>query len=217
MGVNPGEPGYRTALITSCLFFMVCSAGMLVINKLVLRRISLPITVCDSLHTHTHTRTDTHTHTRTHYCTDSVGSSTTPTFGRPPPRTHASGGDDTNGSNRAHDRSSAMWLALWLLARCSSLGTDDPIPLHLDARLVHACARPRVNGFHHRHPEHRTQYALRLCVRHPENAPAVRWRHLSEQVAAATSPHRSDHLASLHAGSLAQSSRWRLSGSSRRR
>ena len=36
---------YRLALISSCAFFMVCSAGMLVFNKLVLRAIKLPITV----------------------------------------------------------------------------------------------------------------------------------------------------------------------------
>lgn len=46
MAVRPGEPGYVFALIASCAFFMVCSAGMLVINKLVLRRFTgLPITV----------------------------------------------------------------------------------------------------------------------------------------------------------------------------
>ena len=45
MSPKPGDPGYRAALILSCAFFMVCSAGMLVFNKLVLRRISLPITV----------------------------------------------------------------------------------------------------------------------------------------------------------------------------
>jgi len=40
-----GEPGYAAALVASCAFFMVCSAGMLVFNKLVLRRIGLPISV----------------------------------------------------------------------------------------------------------------------------------------------------------------------------
>jgi len=44
--VKEGEPGYKFALVTSCAFFMVCSAGMLVINKLVLRRfVGLPITI----------------------------------------------------------------------------------------------------------------------------------------------------------------------------
>ena len=42
---KPGEPGYVFALVASCSFFMVCSAGMLVFNKLVLRRVGLPITV----------------------------------------------------------------------------------------------------------------------------------------------------------------------------
>jgi len=45
MPLKPGDPGYRAALISSCAFFMVCSAGMLVINKLVLRAARLPITV----------------------------------------------------------------------------------------------------------------------------------------------------------------------------
>ena len=46
MAVQPGEPGYRAALIAACSFFMVCSAGMLVFNKLVLKRITgIPITV----------------------------------------------------------------------------------------------------------------------------------------------------------------------------
>ena len=39
---------HRAALIAACLFFMVCSAGMLVFNKLVLRRIhGIPITVSE--------------------------------------------------------------------------------------------------------------------------------------------------------------------------
>jgi len=38
-------PGGPTALVAACALFMVCSAGMLVVNKLVLRRIGLPITV----------------------------------------------------------------------------------------------------------------------------------------------------------------------------
>ena len=43
---KPGEPGYLFALVASCTFFMICSAGMLVVNKLVLRRFTgLPITV----------------------------------------------------------------------------------------------------------------------------------------------------------------------------
>ncbi len=42
---RPGDPGYNAALVASCGFFMVCSAGMLVFNKLVLRRVGLPITV----------------------------------------------------------------------------------------------------------------------------------------------------------------------------
>merc|ERR1719453_660717 len=37
--------GFRSALVASCLFFMLCSAGMLVINKLVLRVAKLPITI----------------------------------------------------------------------------------------------------------------------------------------------------------------------------
>ena len=46
MAVRPGEPGYVFALVASCTFFMLCSAGMLVVNKLVLRRfVGLPITV----------------------------------------------------------------------------------------------------------------------------------------------------------------------------
>ena len=45
MALKPGDPGYRTALISSCIFFMICSAGMLVVNKLVLRAARLPITV----------------------------------------------------------------------------------------------------------------------------------------------------------------------------
>ena len=44
--MKPGDPGYAVALVSSCAFFMVCSAGMLVFNKLVLRAIKLPITVC---------------------------------------------------------------------------------------------------------------------------------------------------------------------------
>ena len=44
--VKPGDPGYLFALVASCTFFMLCSAGMLVVNKLVLRRFTgLPITV----------------------------------------------------------------------------------------------------------------------------------------------------------------------------
>ena len=36
----------RAALIAACVFFMVCSAGMLVFNKLVLRRVhGIPIRV----------------------------------------------------------------------------------------------------------------------------------------------------------------------------
>lgn len=55
MTLKPDDPGYRFTLIASCVFFMFCSAGMLVSNKLVLRRVGLPITVC------THTRaTATH-------------------------------------------------------------------------------------------------------------------------------------------------------------
>ena len=46
MAPRAGEPGYVFALLVSCAFFMVCSAGMLVINKLVLRRfVGLPITI----------------------------------------------------------------------------------------------------------------------------------------------------------------------------
>ena len=58
MTLKPDDPGYRFALIASCVFFMFCSAGMLVSNKLVLRRVGLPITVCTcatathALHTH---------------------------------------------------------------------------------------------------------------------------------------------------------------------
>ena len=44
MALRPSDPGYRAALIVSCVFFMMCSAGMLVINKLVLRSVGLPIT-----------------------------------------------------------------------------------------------------------------------------------------------------------------------------
>ena len=32
--LKPGEAGYRTALLLSCAFFMVCSAGMMVFNKI---------------------------------------------------------------------------------------------------------------------------------------------------------------------------------------
>lgn len=35
----------QLALILSCLFFMACSAGMMIVNKMVLRSIGLPITV----------------------------------------------------------------------------------------------------------------------------------------------------------------------------
>ena len=45
MPLNAGEPGYRAALLGSCAFFMLCSAGMLVFNKLVLRAAKLPITI----------------------------------------------------------------------------------------------------------------------------------------------------------------------------
>jgi len=45
MPLKPGDVGYRAALISSCVFFMFCSAGMLVINKLVLRAARLPITI----------------------------------------------------------------------------------------------------------------------------------------------------------------------------
>ena len=45
MALKPGDPGYRSALIASCVFFMICSAGMLVVNKLVLRAARLPITI----------------------------------------------------------------------------------------------------------------------------------------------------------------------------
>ena len=43
--LKPGEAGYRTALLLSCAFFMVCSAGMMVFNKMVLRAARLPITI----------------------------------------------------------------------------------------------------------------------------------------------------------------------------
>lgn len=44
--VKPGEPGYAFALVASCSFFMLCSAGMMVFNKLILRSITgLPITL----------------------------------------------------------------------------------------------------------------------------------------------------------------------------
>ena len=44
--LTPSDPGYMLALVASCAFFMICSAGMLVVNKLVLRRfVGLPITV----------------------------------------------------------------------------------------------------------------------------------------------------------------------------
>ena len=44
--LTPSDPGYMLALVSSCAFFMICSAGMLVVNKLVLRRITgLPITI----------------------------------------------------------------------------------------------------------------------------------------------------------------------------
>mmetsp|Transcript_45177 Transcript_45177/g.150711 ORF Transcript_45177/g.150711 Transcript_45177/m.150711 type:complete len:82 (-) Transcript_45177:965-1210(-) len=33
------------ALVLSCVFFMACSAGMMIINKMVLRAVHLPITV----------------------------------------------------------------------------------------------------------------------------------------------------------------------------
>ena len=45
MALTPKDPGYRFALMSSCVFFMVCSAGMLVFHTLVLRRVGLPITV----------------------------------------------------------------------------------------------------------------------------------------------------------------------------
>ena len=46
MPVKVGEPGYVFALVAACTAFMLCSAGMLVINKLVLRRfIGIPITI----------------------------------------------------------------------------------------------------------------------------------------------------------------------------
>ena len=46
MPLQPGDPGYRAALIAACTFFMICSAGMMVFNKLVLRQIpGIPITI----------------------------------------------------------------------------------------------------------------------------------------------------------------------------
>ena len=45
MALKPGDVGYRSALITSCLFFMICSAGMMIFNKMVLRTVRLPITI----------------------------------------------------------------------------------------------------------------------------------------------------------------------------
>ena len=46
MGVSLGDPGYLLILVASCTLFMACSAGMLVVNKLVLRRfVGLPITL----------------------------------------------------------------------------------------------------------------------------------------------------------------------------
>jgi len=46
MPLQPGDPGYRAALIAACTFFMICSAGMMVFNKLVLRQITgIPITI----------------------------------------------------------------------------------------------------------------------------------------------------------------------------
>jgi len=37
--------GHTVALVLSCTFFMLCSAGMMIVNKLVLRAIPLPVTV----------------------------------------------------------------------------------------------------------------------------------------------------------------------------
>jgi len=45
MPLKPGDAGYRGALVASCVFFMVCSAGMMVFNKMVLRVARLPITM----------------------------------------------------------------------------------------------------------------------------------------------------------------------------
>jgi len=45
MPLKPGDAGYRGALVASCIFFMVCSAGMMVFNKMVLRVARLPITM----------------------------------------------------------------------------------------------------------------------------------------------------------------------------
>lgn len=39
------DASYRTRLILSCGFFMACSAGMMIANKMVLRAVGLPITV----------------------------------------------------------------------------------------------------------------------------------------------------------------------------
>ena len=40
------DANHRAKLIAACVFFMICSAGMLVFNKLVLRRIrGIPITI----------------------------------------------------------------------------------------------------------------------------------------------------------------------------
>mmetsp|Transcript_55719 Transcript_55719/g.153283 ORF Transcript_55719/g.153283 Transcript_55719/m.153283 type:complete len:368 (-) Transcript_55719:706-1809(-) len=37
--------GNSTALVLSCLFFMACSAGMMIVNKMALRAVGLPLTV----------------------------------------------------------------------------------------------------------------------------------------------------------------------------
>jgi len=45
MLARPGTAGYMLSLVFSCTFFMAVSAGMMIINKMVLRSIHLPITV----------------------------------------------------------------------------------------------------------------------------------------------------------------------------
>lgn len=44
-GLSTTQMTSRAALVLSCLFFMACSAGMMIANKMVLREIGMPITV----------------------------------------------------------------------------------------------------------------------------------------------------------------------------
>ena len=39
------KPGQTVALVASCVFFMACSCGMMILNKMVLRAAMLPITL----------------------------------------------------------------------------------------------------------------------------------------------------------------------------